>query len=58
MSDIAFDALAGTIIGDYRLKHLFEYSQSGPIFLAQSLTGAETYHLHFLIQPGNVKMHW
>ena len=32
MSDIAFDALAGTIIGNYRLKHLFEYSQSGPIF--------------------------
>src|SRR5690242_7526678 len=58
MSELALDELSGTIIGDYRLKYLFEYSKAGPIFLAHTITGVETYHLQFLIPPKTVEMHW
>ncbi len=58
MSEIAFVTLAGSILGNYRLIRLIEHSQTGPIFLARTDTGTETFLLRFLSEPGNVEIQW
>ena len=58
MSEIAFDTLTGVMLGNYRLKRLIEYSQTGPVFLARFDAGAETYLLRFLDDWANAREQW
>ena len=46
------------MLGNYRLKRLIEYSQTGPVFLARFDAGAETYLLRFLTDLGNAREQW
>ena len=46
------------MLGNYRLKRLIEYSQTGPVFLARFDAGAETYLLRFLTNLGNAREQW
>ena len=46
------------MLGNYRLKRLIEYSQTGPVFLARFDAGAGTYLLRFLADLGNAKEQW
>src|SRR5574340_781644 len=58
MSELAFDALSGMTVGNYRLLRLMEHNQTGPTYLANTTTDAATYRLRFMVGSTNVDKRW